>query len=214
MNKEFRPYRATRRWTLVLFFDLIALATQAAWVLYCIKYPNESIVKLKNRKIFLYRLGKQLVEKLVISRMNSSSFRYLATDIKQQILLIANSVTQPNHSCNDFIETIPLPPPIDSFQVQLEPPNNSNIESINSEILIPNISSEDVLNVDQIQESSIQHPAQINTQRPKVGRCHFCDRNKDRKTRKKCDSCLTFVCPLHSKNIVLCEHCNEKISLV
>ena len=66
----------------MLFFDLIALATQAAWVLYCIKYPNESIVKLKNRKIFLSRLGKQLVEKLVISRMNSSSFRYLATDIK------------------------------------------------------------------------------------------------------------------------------------
>ena len=126
-------------------------------------------------------------------------------------MLIANSVTQPNHSCNYFIETIPLPPPIDSFQVQLEPPNNSNIESINSEILIPNISSEDGLNVDQIQESSIQHPAQINTQRPKVGRCHFVIETK---TRKKCDSCLTFVCPLHSKNIVLCEHCNEKISLV
>ena len=37
MNKEYRPYRSTRRWPCVLFFDLISLATHASWVLFCLK---------------------------------------------------------------------------------------------------------------------------------------------------------------------------------
>ena len=211
---------------LYYFFDLIGLATQASWVLYCIKYPNESIVKLKNRKIFLYRLGTQLAENLVISRMNSSSFRYLSTDIKQQILSITNSVDRPNPIPHD-IETIPIPHDIETnpiphadeaYSIQLGPPNNCNLEPIVSEIIVnnisTNISSEDVLNEDQIQESSTQHSAKLNTPRSKVGRCHFCQRDKDKKTRKKCDSCLAFICPLHTKNIILCDNCNEKMSLV
>ena len=48
----------------------------------------------------------------------------------------------------------------------------------------------------------------------KVGRCKYCNRKQDKKTRKKCESCLNFVCHIHSKNILLCPDCGERFSLV
>ena len=35
-----RPYRTTRRWPCVIFFDLVAYILQASWVIYCLKYPD------------------------------------------------------------------------------------------------------------------------------------------------------------------------------
>ena len=88
MVKEYRPYRATRRWPCVVFFDLIAMSTQASWILFCIKHPHDNITKIKDRKKFLYKLGIQLVTHQLFSRRNSPGFRYLSDDIKKTIKLI------------------------------------------------------------------------------------------------------------------------------
>ena len=57
MIKEYRPYRSTRRWPCVVFFDILAFVSQASRVLYCVKSPNSFLAKRKYRKEFLYQLG-------------------------------------------------------------------------------------------------------------------------------------------------------------
>lgn len=39
------------------------------------------------------------------------------------------------------------------------------------------------------------------------GRCVICPRQKDRKTRNKCESCKNFVCLEHSEKKVFCGQC-------
>ena len=39
------------------------------------------------------------------------------------------------------------------------------------------------------------------------GRCHLCPRAMDKKVRKRCSTCSSFVCPDHSVVSVLCEDC-------
>ena len=72
MLKGHRPYRATRRWPCVLF-DLIALTSQASYVLYYTKFPGSSIARKKNRREFLYQLGIELVIPEILRRRNSNS---------------------------------------------------------------------------------------------------------------------------------------------
>ena len=90
MHKEYKPYRTTRRWPCVLFYSLLAFATQASWVLFCIKYPDNVLVKTKNRKKFIYKLSLQLILPLIKKRKESSNFRFLSTDVKDTINMICN----------------------------------------------------------------------------------------------------------------------------
>ena len=82
MAKEYRAYRSTRRWPCVVFFDLVSMATHASWVLFCLKYPNDPIVKCKDRKLFLYKLGIELTQDLITIRLKSKQFRYFSIEIK------------------------------------------------------------------------------------------------------------------------------------
>ena len=82
MIKEYRPYRSTRRWPCVVFFDILAFVSQASWVLYCVKSPNSFLAKRKYRKEFLYQLGHQLVVPTMIKRKLSPEYRYLHRDMK------------------------------------------------------------------------------------------------------------------------------------
>ena len=51
---QYRSYRATARWVLVLFYDLIGFVGVDSWVLYSLKYLDCKIVKQKNRRLPLY----------------------------------------------------------------------------------------------------------------------------------------------------------------
>ena len=41
------------------------------------------------------------------------------------------------------------------------------------------------------------------------GRCHICQRGKDRKTRKICVKCDNFVCLEHAKSEIVCVKCTN-----
>ena len=47
----------------------------------------------------------------------------------------------------------------------------------------------------------------------KFGRCTYCQRNKDKKTRNRCFGCDNYICSDHSKRLYFCSKCEEKISL-
>lgn len=52
----------------------------------------------------------------------------------------------------------------------------------------------------------------IMNEQPVIGRkqrCFLCDRSKDRKSRKVCIRCNQFVCAEHSKNITVCNKCDN-----
>ena len=105
MMKEYRPYRTTRRWPCVIFYDLIAFATQAAYVLFCIKFPSDVIAKFKSRKKFLYLLGVCLVTPLIKLRKDSPNFRYLSSDVKKTI----NNICFPKVNKVDGMEVVTDP---------------------------------------------------------------------------------------------------------
>ena len=96
----FRPYRTTKRWPCVIFYDLLAYAMHASWVIYCLKYPDSSLVKYKNRKEFLYQLTHQLVTPLIKARKSSPDYKYLHRDVKLSmdfmIALCEDSITKTN----------------------------------------------------------------------------------------------------------------------
>ena len=59
--KGYHPYWAIRRWSCVVFFELLAMVSQASYVLYCIKYPDKPICRDKKRRDYLYHLAKELI---------------------------------------------------------------------------------------------------------------------------------------------------------
>ena len=85
MLKEFRMYRANRRWPAVLFFDFVGFVCHASWVIFCLKFPNDTIVKSSNRREFLYNLGKELVAPLIEERKLSPQYKYFSESLKNII---------------------------------------------------------------------------------------------------------------------------------
>ena len=87
-----RPYRATRRWPCVIFYDLIAMAAHASYVLYSIKFPKCPLIVGKKRRIFIYELAKELIAPHVQNRQASNSYKYLHRDAKESMEYIISSV--------------------------------------------------------------------------------------------------------------------------
>ena len=83
--KGHRPFRATRRWPCVLFFDLIGLSSRASYVLYTNKFVDSHIARKKQRREYLYMLGIELVLLQIVKRRESSNFRYLTKEVRSYI---------------------------------------------------------------------------------------------------------------------------------
>ena len=80
----------------MLSFDLIALASQASYVLYSTTFSESNIARKKNGREFLYQLGIELVMPEILRRRRSNSFRYLSKDLRHYIdsLLKKNCVSR------------------------------------------------------------------------------------------------------------------------
>ena len=194
--KEYRSYRATRRWPCVIFYDLIGFASQAVWVIYCKKFPTDKLVLRKARKQFLYTLGKQLVNPQIVKRKNSKSFPFFNKLIKAAI----------NEATTDTIPTISS---IISQSLETLP-----ISVIDGIEIIPDVSLETPINifpttVDQPSNSLVcQTPATVVKKR---GRCVRCDRSNDKKIVKTCHLCENFICQQHSKVCCICDGCQDTL---
>ena len=122
MLKGYRPFRTIRRWPCVVFFDLIAMATQASYVLYCIKFPDDKICKMKKRRDYLYLLGKQLVVPEVKRRIGSQSYKCLPREIKNyiDILLQENGkIIEPVNPSPAIL--VPTPAVVDATPTIVDP---------------------------------------------------------------------------------------------
>ena len=196
--KEFRPYRTTRRWPCVIFFDLLAFASHASWVLYCLQNPDSNLTKHKNRKEFLYKLGHQLVLPLIKLRKESPEYRYLHRDVKLSMDFMINyaekSISQskyvvscPNPTSSQLDDTIITVQTTIPEVVALEP------ESIVGQLEMPEASLVQAKNLPR-------------------GRCFLCKRSKDKKVKTTCLSCKTLVCSTHSKHLTICIQCEGNFS--
>ena len=110
---EYRIYRAIRRWPAVIFFDLLGFSCHASWVIYSIKFPKDPLTVSKNRREFIYLLGKELVAPLVEKRRTSTKFQFLPHSLKKFI----ESANPPSASIDahtipsPVIDTIAIPSP-------------------------------------------------------------------------------------------------------
>ena len=77
MLEEYRTCRAILRWHSQIFFDLIAICALASWVLYQMKFTELPLVKKKDRRIFLYKLGKSIVSPPIQLLESSHYFKHL-----------------------------------------------------------------------------------------------------------------------------------------
>ena len=240
MVKEYRPYRATRRWPCVLFFDLIAFATQAAWVLYCLKFPDCHICKTKNKKRFLYRLGIELVTPLILLRKASPGFRYFTNDVKEMIHSITNQVNKDNpvgisHITDSTSNTFVTPQVVQSevmsetsdigVCIAAEIPVESTETSEPGTCISADLHAESaeisepggrLITEKPVAVASTETPVDITSPKshlPRTGRCNFCGRLADKKTKKRCEMCFSFICPSHYKIIYLCPNCEDNVAL-
>ena len=112
MLKEYRIYRANRRWPVVVFFDMLGFVSHATWVIFCLRYPEDVLVKTKDRREFLYRLGKELIYPLIQTRVASpaySSFTHkLKRDIAVSMLEASYPIERSTTSENVINEVQPL----------------------------------------------------------------------------------------------------------
>ena len=80
------------------------MATQASYVLYCMKFPDAKICEMKKRRDYLYLLGKELVVPEIKRRIGSTSYKCLAKEIKNYIdllLLEINPTVDPTSAIVD-----------------------------------------------------------------------------------------------------------------
>ena len=231
LMKEYRPYRATRRWPCVIFFSLIAFSTQASWVLFNLKYPNHILTTTKDRKKFLYLLSLQLLSPLIKMRKDSPNFRFLTTDVKDTIDNLCNppnTKIKVNKSMASIADSeISLPsasipePEISLPSASIADPGFSlpSVSIPELEISLPSVSIPDP--EFSVPTASIPNPgipilpadysSTNNSKFARIGRCFYCKRKNDKKTRKICEFCFTFICPNHSKTFYSCVECQDKV---
>ena len=154
------------------------MATQAAYVLFCKKFSDSDISKKKNRRKFLYNLGKELVIPEIQSRRKSKSYNYLAKDVRNYIdYLFSDELPNCKQSKSQLarktsdptLQLVPAPntsslqtlPPLTSSP-QLLPTTPSSLEFSSSSLqtLSPIISSPQLLptasSLELISTSSLQ----------------------------------------------------------
>ena len=277
MLKEFRPYRATRRWPFVVFCDLLGISSHAAYVLFTHKFPSSVYTKSGKRRMFLYDLGVQLALPLIKTRKESADYKFLHKDVKFTIestltkhgdeILIKKKTNSKSKSHSDNSQPIsstpcvvdslsfdyseinrnlivipplndnnqgnPSPhvlnqnlvPPLDIFQSILAPSPQDNAQNIVDHPILdhpqnigpPLDNSRNIVTPpppDSTAQTLIAVPTA--TQNPNLKskklRCTFCPRSKDKKVRSHCSICESVVCNLHSKPLILCLNCEEKLS--
>ena len=71
--REYTCTRSTRHWPLKLFFNLIDVACVNAFVLWMLKYPNWQRKKNNCRRLYLLRLGEEMVTPYVRRRADSGN---------------------------------------------------------------------------------------------------------------------------------------------
>ncbi|KAI6648157.1 PiggyBac transposable element-derived protein 4 [Oopsacas minuta] len=202
--KEYRSYRATARWPCVVFYDLIGFSTHAAWVLYCLKFPESKMVKTKNRKEFLYILGQQLVNPLIVIRKNSSKFKYYHSVIKTAITQVSSSIPTDRSISENFSEQSP-----DILDV-----SESESYVLGVETIAKANPSQGDIDIDTDTDSiNSNEPISKLVTKGKRGRCNQCVRkNVDLKVTASCRICGLFVCSKHSKNIVFAQTVKTPLS--
>ena len=185
--KEYRIYRINRRWPGVLFFYFVNFATFASRVIFCLKFPNDPIVRAKNRREFMYILGKQLIAPLINERKNASRFVFLPQYLKDNIESQYNTSIEPSASTS--IDPIASN---DSEHPSIEPIHHTE----------PTKSIEPV--ADNLNPSK-----KICTKKKIKKRCFLCQRSKDRKVNTTCYYCEVSICLDHSDQYYVCYSCRD-----
>ena len=230
--KGHRPYRATRRWPCVLFFDLIGLSSHASYVLYTSKFVDSHIARKKQRREYLYMLGIELVLPQIVKRRKSSSFRYLTKEVRsyiddllkskcgsQDVSVVTPEIT-PVH-CSSIPESsavpvsFPAPESIPALESSVAPESYECVTSLPQiEFSRPTVISRPDLQgvtqtiVDTNSISDLILPYDVpQTSR---GRCTSCLRQKDVKLKSFCNICSKHVCVNHSTRITVCRNCEDK----
>ena len=141
------------------------------------------MVTSKNRREFMYILGKQMVAPLINQRKNSNRFMFFPQVLKDNIDL-------------HIASTVSIEQPIDS-------PSIHSIDLITS--TKPNSSIESNSFIEPTPISSIT----TNT-RKKL--CYLCPRTKDRKVTSTCYYCEFNICVEHSDQYFVCDSCKNEYS--
>ena len=195
--KEYRPYKATRRWPCAVFFDLLSISSHASYVIYKHKFPESEIVRKRERRTFLYQLGVELITPQLISRKNSSEYKYLHKDIKSGI----DYVILKSRKTSSQVPSIP--------PTEIAEPTSSL--DLNQPAISGNIQETDTLaNLTPIITSSDKFSPLVKHKR---SRCDFCPRPLDKKSRSVCSMCNKSVCNDHYRQLIICHNCQDHVSI-
>jgi hypothetical protein len=87
MVSEYSCKRQTNRWPMVLFMNMVDISTINAFVLWKGIHPNWQDAYTHRRRLFLFRLGKLLVEPMMKRRLNDQSIRDTQSTKKLEMMI-------------------------------------------------------------------------------------------------------------------------------
>ena len=182
MVKGYRCYRRSRRYTVVLFSNIIDICALNAYVLYNIVHPDWRGRLPDARRVFL----KALATQLIVPHIQRRNTAHLTVPMRTSIVKFLRKHNVEEVAAPGGVEVEELA----VADVQLDAAVSAEMEEGGPPNRAPALGP--------------------SRKRNKAARCHVCPRSRDIKTTKQCSYCRKFVCTEHCRVVssVLCIHCS------
>lgn len=182
MAHSFSVKRKTKRWPLVIVFNMIDLAGVAARVVWSQAFPTDRYAHQDNRQQFLIQVAKELVLEQVKRRAAQTKTMNLPYRLNMEAVLKSLSASCDQGSISakrQAMSTAGKQTPSKSSTPSKSPASQKSAK----------------------RKRSPSPPAATPRKR-----CSFCPTKKDRKTKMQCAKCTRYICGEHSS--IICTDCN------
>ncbi|KAK7099729.1 piggyBac transposable element-derived protein 4-like isoform X2 [Littorina saxatilis] len=171
MAHAYTVKRRTKRWPMVMFFNIIDLATIAARCVWSVRFPAHPLSKKDGRSDFIENISDQLMYPLLKQRMTSVAMPRSLHEAAEKAIK--------HLECDDLVKRQRKT----SSKKALLPPAEDAAKSKRAGSKRP-ASSQDA-----------------STSGSKIKRCLFCSWRLDRKTKHTCCQCDEFICQDHTHKV-------------
>lgn len=182
MAHSFTVKRKTKRWPLVIFFDMVDLAGIAGRVVWSQAFPTNRFAHRDNRQLFLIQVAKELVFEQVKRR--AAVVKTLNLPYRLNLEAVVKSLSA---SCDS-----------DNVSSKRQATSTSGMQTPSKK----RTPSKFPASQKSGKRKRSQSPAPTTPRK----RCSFCPTKRDRKTTMQCKNCNKYLCGEHA--CFICPDCN------
>lgn len=204
LRQAFSTQRKTQRWPMVMFSNILDLATVAARCIFSIKYPDDHLASENGRNNFIQSISETMIEVYMVRRLTHPQ---MPTDLS---LLIETSIRKIGESAEKNKEMARVRgfklwsksgiPSMGSTSHHRKRPADSQPESFDCAKR-----QKDTDDCEEYTDFQLGGLEVVSTYTTKRYRCSLCPKKKDNKVSNRCFKCQVYICRDHSK--LICDVC-------